>query len=140
VTPPKVSAECKASCDAKVSGKLDCSPAKVVLKVEGAADAALTAKYKAAIEKNLPAVLKVAVGMKDRASAVAASVQTVVESAQATVRASASGSPTTAAALSACVANPFKGAMDAAASIRASVNVSVEVKASASASASGKAG
>jgi hypothetical protein len=140
VTPPKVSAECKASCDAKVSGKLECTPAKVVLKVEGAADAAVAAKYKAAIEKNLPAVLKIAVGMKDHAASATANVQTVVESAQTTVRASAAGSPTTAAALSACVANPFKGAMDAAASIRASVKVSVEVKASASASASGKAG
>jgi len=140
VTPPKVSAECKASCDAKVSGKLECTPAKVVLKVEGAANAEVTAKYKAAIEKNLPAVLRIAIGMKDRADAVAGNVQAVVESAQATIHASAAGSPTTAAALSACVANPFKGAMDAAAHIRASVNVSVEVKASASASASGKAG
>jgi hypothetical protein len=140
VTPPKVSAECKASCDAKVSGKLDCSPAKVVLKVEGAANAEVSAKYKSAIEKNLPAVLRIAIGMKDRADSVAGSVQAVVESAQATVRSAAAGSPTTAAALSACVANPFKGAMDAAAHIRASVNVSVEVKASASASASGKAG
>jgi len=99
VTPPKVSAECKASCDAKVSGKLDCSPAKVVLKVEGAANAEVSAKYKAAIEKNLPAVLRIAVGMKDRADSVAASVQSVVESAQATIRASAAGSATTAAAL-----------------------------------------
>src|SRR6266545_1319763 len=66
VTPPKVSAECKASCDAKVNGKLECVPAKVALKIEGAADAGATAKYKAALEKNLPAILKVAIGMKDR--------------------------------------------------------------------------
>ncbi|HKQ54797.1 MAG TPA: hypothetical protein VJT12_02795 [Methyloceanibacter sp.] len=142
VTPPKVSAECKASCDAKVSGKLECSPAKVALKIDGSADAAVTAKYKAAIEKNLPAILKIAIGFKDKAETIAGSVQTVVDGAQGTVKAAASGSPMTGAALTACVASPFKGAIDAAASLKASVKVSVDVKASASASgsASGKAG
>jgi len=142
VTPPKVSAECKASCDAKVNGKLECTPAKVALKIEGAADAAVTAKYKGAIEKNLPAILKIAIGMKDRAASIAANVQGVVEGAQGTVKVAASGSPMMGAALTACVAAPFKGAIDAAASIKANVNVSVDVKASAEAhgSASGKAG
>src|SRR5450432_1888794 len=136
VTPPKVSAECKASCDAKVSGKLDCSPAKVALNITGSADATLTAKYKGALEKNLPAILKIAIAMKDRASSVAGSVQGVVEGAQGTVKAAASGSPAMGAALTACVAAPFKGAFDAAASIKANVNVSVDVKASASAGGS----
>jgi hypothetical protein len=142
VVPPKVSAECKASCDAKVNGKLECSPAKVALKVEGAADAAITAKYKGAIEKNLPAILKIAIGMKDRASSIAANVQGAVDGAQASVKAAAGASPMSGAALTACVAAPFKGAIDAAASIKANVNVSVDVKASAEAhgSASGKAG
>ena len=44
------------------------------------------------------------------------------------------------ARLVACVASPFKGALDAAASVKASVKVSVDVKASASASGSGSAG
>jgi hypothetical protein len=142
VEPPKVSAECKASCNAKVSGKLDCTPARVALKIDGAADVAVATKYKAALEKNLPAVLKIAIGMKDRAEGVAASVKGVVEGAEGTVKAASSGGPAMAAALTACVAAPFKGAIDAAASIKANVNVSVDVKASASASgsASGKAG
>jgi len=142
VTPPKVSAECKASCDAKVSGKLDCTPAKVVLKVDGASDATVASKYKSAIEKNLPAILKIAIGMKDRANSVAGNVEGVVDSAQGTVKAAASGSPAVGAALTACVAAPFKGAADAAASIKANVNVSVDVKASAEVKggASGKAG
>jgi hypothetical protein len=42
--------------------------------------------------------------------------------------------------LTACVEAPFKGALDAAASMKASVNVSVNVQASASASGSGHAG
>jgi hypothetical protein len=142
VEPPKVSAECKASCNAKVSGKLECTPAHVALKIDGAADVAVATKYKAALEKNLPAVLKIAIGMKDRAEGVAASVKGVVDGAEGTVKAASGGGPMMAAALTACVAAPFKGAIDAAASIKASVNVSVDVKASASASgsASGKAG
>ncbi len=142
VTPPKVSAECKASCDAKVNGKLECTPAKVALKIEGAADAAIAAKYKGAIEKNLPAVLKIAIGMKDRASSIAANVQGAVDGAQGAVKGAVSGGGASGVALGACIAKPFKGALDAAASIKANVNVSVDVKASAEAhgSASGKAG
>ena len=140
VQPPKMSADCKASCDAKVSGKLACTPAKVSLKIEGAADAQAAAKYKAALEANLPGVLKVAIGMKDRVEGVAGSVKGVVDGAQVAVKGAVSGGPMAAAALTACVAMPFKGAIDAAASIKASVNVSVDVKASASASGSAKAG
>lgn len=142
VKPPQVSAECKASCDAKVSGKLECTPARVALAITGAADASASANFKAAVEKNLPAILKVAIGMKDRVTSVAGSVSAVVEGAQGAVKGAVSGGPAVAAALTACVASPFKGAFDAAASIKANVNVSVDVKASASASgsASGKAG
>jgi len=141
VEPPKVSAECKASCDAKVSGKLDCTPAKVALMIEGAGDAALQAKYKGAIEKNLPAVLKIAVGMKDRIEGLAQAAGEIKGGVEAAAKAT-SGGPAVAASLAACIAAPVKGALDAAASLKASVNVSVDVKASASASgsASGKAG
>jgi hypothetical protein len=140
VEPPQMSAECKASCDAKVSGKVECTPARVVLKIEGAADAAAAATYKAAIEKNLPLVLKIAIGMKDRVGEVAGSVKGVVEGAQGAVSGAVSGGPVLAAALTACVAAPFTGALDAAASLQASVDVSVDVKASASASGSASGG
>jgi hypothetical protein len=142
VTPPKVSAECKASCDAKVNGKLECTPAKAAVRIEGAADAAVATKYKGALEKNLPGILKIAIGMKDRAESIAANVQNVVASAEGTAKAAASSNAVTGGQLMACVANPFKGALDAAASVRASVKVSVDVKASAEAhgSAGGKAG
>jgi len=141
VEPPKVSAECKASCDAKVSAKLECTPAKVLLALEGGADAAAQAKYKAAIEKNLPVVLKIAIGMKDRVEGSVKAVSDVVGGVQAAAKASGGG-PTMVASLGMCIASPLKGVVDAAASLKASVNVSVDVKASASASgsASGKAG
>jgi hypothetical protein len=142
VTPPKMSAECKAHCDASVSAKAQCTPARVALKIEGAADAKAAAQYKAALEKNLPLVLKIAVGMGDRAAKMAANVKVVVEGVQGSVEGAVKASPMIGAKLTACVAAPFKGAFDAAASVKANVNVSVDVKASATASgsASGKAG
>jgi hypothetical protein len=141
VKPPKASAECDANCDASVQARVQCTPARVSLLVEGAADAAAAAKYRAAIQRNLPAVLKIAVGMKDQALAVSGNVNAVVKGVQSTVS-TLKGSGSAGARLAACVAAPFKAAYDAAASIRANVSISVEVQASASAkgSASGKVG
>ena len=137
VTPPKVSADCKAKCDAHASAKAECTPAHVVVRIEGGADAALQAKLKMTIDKNFPLLLKVALGMADRAKATAEGVGVVVSGAQAAVSGAVSASPTTGAQLTACVSAPFKGAVDAAASVKASVSVSVNVSASASASGRG---
>ncbi|MGH7281180.1 MAG: hypothetical protein ACRELY_06640 [Polyangiaceae bacterium] len=144
VKPPKMTAECKAHCDAQVNSKLDCKPASVSVRIEGAADAKASADFKAALEKNLPGVLKIAEGMAKQSEEVAGNVKTVIEGLQAGIEgiAKASADPTAGARLGACVAAPFKGAIDAAASVKANVKVSVDVKASASASGSagGKAG
>jgi hypothetical protein len=142
VTGPKVSAECKASCDAQVSGKLECTPASVKLDIKGAANADAQAKFTTAVQANLPAVLKIAIGMKDRLEGVAASGEAVIKGVQAAAQAGAKGGAMGAAKITACIGAPFKGAFDAVASVKANVNVSVDVKASASASGSagGKAG
>ncbi|MEO7109588.1 MAG: hypothetical protein ABI183_04035 [Polyangiaceae bacterium] len=144
VTPPKMSAECKAHCDAKVNANLTCKPASVTLRIEGAADTGAAATYKAAIEKNLPGVLKIAEGMAKQATEVAGNIEAVIGGLQAGASgmAKASSDPIAAGKLVGCVTAPFKGALDAAASVKANVNVSVDVKASASASGSagGKAG
>ncbi len=143
MTPPKVSAECKARCDGEVHAKMECTPASASVKVEGSADAKLAAQYKMAIEKSLPAILKIAIGMGEQAVKMAANIKDVVESVQASVEASvkaggASG-VMTAGRIGACFGDKFKGAVDAAGSVKANVNVSVSVKASASASGSGSA-
>lgn len=139
IEPPKASAECNAKCDADMSAKLECTPAKVSLHIEGGADATLVAQYKGALEKHLPMVLKIAIGMKDQAIGVAGNVKAVIGGVQKTV-VSLKSNPQVGARLTACVTAPFKAAIDAAASITANVDVSIEVKASASASASGSAG
>lgn len=139
MTPPKASAECNAHCDASVQAEVECTPPRIAVRIEGAADAKLAAQYKSALEANLPAVLNIAIGMKDQALSVAADAKAVVDGVQATVG-QLKASPAIGARVTACVAAPFKAAFDAAASVKANVNVSVEVKASASASAGGSAG
>jgi hypothetical protein len=138
VTPPKVSADCNAKCDASVSAKAECTPAHVIVKIEGGPDVAMMGRLKTALEHGLPGILKVAIGMGERVKSLAEAVKAVVEGAQAAVQAVAGSSAALGAQLTACVGAPFKGALDAASSMKADVNVSVSV--SASASASGGAG
>jgi hypothetical protein len=134
--PPQVSAECKAKCDAKVQANASCTPPHIALRISGSADAAASAKFQAAIEKNLPGVLTVAVGMGKHVGELAGSMEAVINGVQAGL--SAAGDPLTVGRLTACVGAPFKGALDAVANVKANVSVSVNVQASAS--ASGKAG
>jgi hypothetical protein len=138
VEPPQVSAECKAKCDASVNAKAECTPPHIALKISGGADAAAQAKFQAAIEKNLGGVLNVAIGMGKHVGELTGSMEAVINGVQATVQ--GAGDAMTIASLTACVGAPFKGALDAVASVKANVNVSVNVQASASASGSAKAG
>ncbi len=146
VKPPEMSAECKGHCDAQVNAKADCTPATVGVSVVGGADAALQAKLKGTLEKNLPLVFKVAIGMADSAPKVAASGKVAIDGIQGSVQEIASSAGDKAALvggrITGCFGATFKGALDAAASVKANVSVSVDVKASASASgsASGAAG
>jgi len=134
--PPQMSAECKARCDAHANAKLECTPAHVVLRIMGHADAKLEAQFRGAIEKNFPIIAKVAFGMVEKAPKVAGNVETVVKSVQGSVQAAsnavandAAKAPTL-ASLTACVTPPFKGALDAVGGITGSVQASVSVKTS----------
>ncbi len=146
VKPPEMSADCKAKCNVDVQAKAECTPARVALRISGAADAKAAEQFKVAIEKNLPVVLKVAIGIGENGVKVAGQVTEVVGAMEGSVKGMVQGSGTQAAMLggklAACVAAPFKGAIDASSNLKANINVSVEVKASASASGSagGKAG
>jgi hypothetical protein len=101
--------------------------------VVGSADAQAEAKFRSAIEKDLGAVLKVGVGTGKAAVQLADNLEVVVKGVEASL--SSAGDPMTVGRLTACVEKPFKGAIDAVASVKASVNVSVSVQASASGSA-----
>ena len=143
VIPPKMSADCKAHCDASISAKAECTPAQVGLTASGEADVKAFETLKLTLEKHLPLVLKVAIGMGERAVKVAGEVQVVADGAVSTI-ASVSGKGGGAAAVSAgqltaCLGETFKGAVSAAASIKANVSVSASVSGSASGSAGGSA-
>ena len=93
-------------------------------------DAEAAGKLKAALTKNLPALLKVSIGMKDKLESVTGSVKTAVEGAKAAVTSGGDA----ALKVGACFASSLE------ASAKASVSINVSVKASASASGSAKAG
>jgi len=128
VKPPEVSAECKANCDAEVNGKASCTPASVFVKIDGAADADAAMKLKAALTKNLPALLKISMGMKGKLEGVTGSVKAAAEGAQAAVQ----GGGAAAMKVGGCFVASLKAQADASVSI----NVSVQASASASGSAS----
>lgn len=128
VKPPEMSAECKANCDAELSAKAECEPATVVVTLEGAADAQAATKLKVALQKNLPMLLKVTLGLKGTAEKAAASVQASLEGVSAAVK----GGADAALKVGPCIA----AALEAQAQASASINVSVKASASASGSAS----
>lgn len=130
VKPPEMSAECKANCNAEVNANLQCTPGHVFVKAEGTADAAAAAKLRSAFEKNLPALLKVSVGMKDKLASVAGNVEASLEG----VKAAATSGGDAALKVGGCLA----ASLDAQA--KAAVSIEVSVKASASASGSATAG
>src|SRR5204863_5765073 len=74
VKPPQMSAECRAHCDAKMEAKMECTPANVIVRIKGAVDAKAANNYRLALEKNLPVVLKIAIGVGQRAEKAAANV------------------------------------------------------------------
>lgn len=146
VKPPQASAECNARCDAHANAKLECTPAHVVARVTGEGDAKLMAQFRGAIEKNFPVIAKVSLGMVEKAPKLAGSVENVVKGVQGSVQAAVSGASSDLSkaammgSLSACVVDPFKGAIEAAAGVTANVQASVSVNASFKASGSASAG
>ncbi len=138
--PPQISADCKAHCDAKVQAKAECSPAEVGVVITGSADATASVTYKKALEKNLPLILKTAIGVGERGMKMADNVAASVQGIAGSIQGAVGGGPLMAAKLMGCISGPFKEAGEAAGSLKANVSVSVDVKASASAGGSAHAG
>jgi hypothetical protein len=100
------------------------------VKIDGAADAQAAMKLKAALTANLPALLKVTIGMKGKLESVVKNVEASIKGVEAAVQ----GGGDAALKVGAC----FVGSLKAQA--EASVQIDVSVKASASASGSASAG
>lgn len=125
VKPPEMSAECKANCDAEVNGKVECEPGKVTVKLEGAADAVAATKLKAALEKDLPALVEVTKGIAGRMDKITGNVKVALEGGEAAIKSGGAA----ALKVGSCFVSSLKAQADA------SVQINVSVKASASASA-----
>jgi hypothetical protein len=134
-----MSADCKAKCDAQVQAKVTCTPPHVLVRITGAADAVAAGKLQTTLEKDLPMVLNTSIGMAKNVPQIVTSVKSVVEGVEGVVK-TATSDKIAGAALIACVASPFKGAVDAATGIQANVSVSVSVQASASGGSAGASG
>jgi len=100
------------------------------VELDGAVDAKAAAKLRAALEKNLPVLLSLTVGMKDRLARVSADVKASLEGARAVV----SSGGGAALRVGACFASSLE------AQARAAVQIDVSIEASASASGSIKGG
>lgn len=135
IVPPSMSPECKASCDAHATANLSCSPPKVAVAISGATDTAAAARYQAALEKNLPRIVKISAGLAPKLADVLANGKTTLEGGISAGKAIASSRPTAGARVAMCLLDPFKGAVSAVGDIQASVSVSVEVNTQATASA-----
>ncbi len=138
ITPPEMKADCKASCEASAELRAECTDPKISYRIVGATDTEAAKKLQATIEKHIPVIIKLAVGLKDRVIGAVKNVKSVIEggiSAGESIGGSMGGdlqAKARGAALIACM-TPLKGAIDAAAKLEVSVNVSVQVQGSVSA-------
>jgi hypothetical protein len=138
VEPPEMQAECKASCGATAELRAECTDPKVTYRITGATDTEAAKKLQATVEKNIPVIIKLAVGLKDRVLGAVKNVKAVIEggiSAGETLSGQLGGdmkAKARAAALVGCL-TPLKGAIDAATKLEVSVSVSVQVQGSVSA-------
>ncbi len=127
--PPEceIDADCSAACESRASLQAECEPLKVVVSFSGTANASL----KTTLEKNMPAVLRIAGKLELAGQAIGG-----VGSAAAGVATEALASTQCAAA----VGTGFGTKMAAALEASVSINVSVQASADVSGSASGSSG
>ena len=128
LVPPQVDADCRASCDARVSAQASCTPGHASMVVTGGMNAELQARadrLRTALQNGLPAIQAAA----EKLRRLRAAAETMVNSG-----AAASGAVAELGLQAAACATQATAALPRA---TASVSVSVEVSASVSASASG---
>ncbi|MCC6874080.1 MAG: hypothetical protein IT378_07205 [Sandaracinaceae bacterium] len=129
VRPPQVSAECRASCEARVDAHLECRPGRAELVVTGGPDEATqarAARVRAAIADGLATVLEV----RQRVERLRESGQAVIAQMQSLPEAIRSVGISAAA----CSAGALADLRDSMASVSVTFEVSVSVSASASVS------
>ncbi|MCL2779543.1 MAG: hypothetical protein FWD73_16245 [Polyangiaceae bacterium] len=129
--PPYMRAECKAYCDAEMLANLECTQARVGITATGVADAKAFEALKMTLEKNLPTVLKVSVGLGERMPKMAKNAKAII---QGTISSFGDIHPiagvhgaTISVHITMCLADTYKGAIAAAAGLQANVIASAGV-------------
>jgi hypothetical protein len=122
-----VDAACAASCDADLSPAASCSNARVTVTIDHTHHVARAKRLAIALERYLPAILRVSVGMKARAAAATRSAQAAL-SASDDLMSSADSRGEAGAALSSCASGPLRTGLAAIGSVNVSIRVAIEVK------------
>jgi hypothetical protein len=127
VTPPRVSADCRAACDARVSAQASCSPGRAELTITGNVGnlQEKVTRVQAALRGGFSQVLL----LRSRLERAASSGAAVVSSA----RELPSAIGAVGAQVTACAGIAASGLVSAVASVNVSVSVSVQVSGSVSA-------
>lgn len=121
-------AACGSRCDTDLSAAAQCSLARVTVTIDHARDAARAKQLATALQRYLPAILRVSVGMKTRAIAAARSALVALQSSEDLISgAGARGGR--GGALSTCASGALRGGLTAIGSVNVSVRIAVEVKA-----------
>ncbi len=132
---PNLSPQCMGECSLVAALSSDCLKPIVHYSIKGVDDAASARKLQLAVEKNMPAIFEVAIGLKDKALGAIVNGKKVVEGGIAVseeIAKGASGDPKKAAisgALVACIAGPYKEAIEGVANIKGKIDLSLNVKA-----------
>jgi len=126
-------AACGSSCEIDLAAGAKCTLARITITIDHTRFPVRAKRLEAALERHMPAILKVAVGMKGQATAAAHAAQTALQANENLMSSAASrGEP--GAALSTCAGSPLRGGLAAIGSLNVSVRVAIEVKAATDAS------
>lgn len=136
ISTPKMADECKAKCDAVIASTLTCSTAPVFVRISGATDPAAAQTFKAAAEKDLPPIAKIAIGLGEHIPGLIVEVTDAVDTVDKAVKASFTN-PTSSAGVNGCFAKPISDVSLAGASLQGNVDLAVSVKACMSSGGSG---
>jgi hypothetical protein len=121
--------QCEAFCSTRADRKATCSPAPVDVRVDKAKDAAAAQRFSTAVERALPAVLRVSQGMRGRLSATASRNEKVVSEGVKALTGEAE--PKATAGFGACMGPVFRAVADGSASLRTNLKAAEMVESSA---------
>jgi hypothetical protein len=121
----KLSAECKARCDAQVASKISCTGRRIEVRIEQSEDALAAARLKSAIEAHLPELLDISVELRPKFVGTAENVTTSLQAVSRQLMAGGAA----AVQVRRCLTASLKAQADAMESIRTTIEASTRARA-----------